>query len=783
LVASVLASRLVLQPDAADLLPEAGQGAALRDYARVFGRREIASLLVRGADADRVRAATMEARTALNDADLVSAAVTGIQMSVPADPTLAWAWAGPRDRARLREAVEPDGMRERLADTRRLLLTPGAASLADTLRADPLRMRQIPAASDTWVAGAKPPPGHALAPDSAGAFVADQGRARLILLSVEGQALRGKDAKAVVASVQSALRPARETHPDVRFDLTGGHAIAADTERVMRRDMLWSGLLSVVLAAVAFALTFRRLRALVAVLPPLLVGTLWTSATAAVAFQQLSALTLGFLAVVVGVGLDTGIHVYAALMEARRAGRPPALAALQARADTARPTLIAAGTAAIAFGTLALSSVPALRQFGLLCAAGEMLTALAILALTPWIGSWLERGEPPPRRVPRWVPVLDRIRQHHAAPILLGFSVFVPVAALVSLGPPPLADSLVAIRPGNLPSVETQDAVDDLFGGGRRQWVVLIRDDDGARARARADRLFEALAAIPEAYASLDALARFAPGPDLQRARLKARDSLGLPSRAPDLRDALSDVGFDTSVFAPAISSFVHPSHDVRDPIAGTSDAHRLLRARYLAEEDGAEWAALYVRPRPETRAALEHRIRKADPGAVITGYARLESSLSASLRGDLPRVGWAAVLLVATVLVLTLRRGRDVLVALGVLGFEILWVAAIVRFLGLPLHLYNAFVLPVLLGITVDEVVFLLHRSRGGAREALEREGRNVLATGVTTAAGFFALMGCGFRGLRDMGVLGTWGVLAGLAAALWVVPVVVGRTGGPRA
>ena len=46
-IAIALSARLELSPDVADLLPEEGEGAALRDYVRVFGRGDIQVLEVR----------------------------------------------------------------------------------------------------------------------------------------------------------------------------------------------------------------------------------------------------------------------------------------------------------------------------------------------------------------------------------------------------------------------------------------------------------------------------------------------------------------------------------------------------------------------------------------------------------------------------------------------------------------------------------------------------------------------------------------------------------------
>lgn len=776
-IAFAIVGRLKLSPDVADLLPDHGEGAALRDYVRVFGQGDLAMFLVRGPEPQQVRSASSDAAAALRSSDHVRAVVEEVAVDLPEDPSLAWAMADPRARQALADALTPEGMRRRLLDSKRLLLAPGSAQLAPRLARDPLRLLQVPFEDDVRLAGARTS-ARSLETPFGGGFVADEGRTRLLLLSVKGYSLRSAEAGGFVDAAQSSLAPVRASHPSVRFDLTGAHAIAAETERAMRSDLMASGILSAILAALAFALTFRRLRALLAVFPPLALGTLWTAAFAGLAFVQVSALTLGFLAVVVGVGLDTGIHVYGALLDARRHGMSPADAASFARRDTARPTLLAASIAAIAFGTLALSQVPAIRQFGVLCAVGELLTALAILAITPTLGAWLEHGTPPPARLPRWVPWIDRARRNQAAPILLGISVFVPLAVLVALGPPRLANRIVAIHPGELPSLHTNEGIVDRFGGGQGQWTVLLHDNDLDRVRRRADVIFEALADAPNDVAALDGLTRFAPTQSTQEARLRARDALGLPTLANQLRVSLRETGFEPSAFDAAISTFESPAHDVRDPINDDSDTNRLLRARYLALDAGTAWAAVYVRPREGRELEVASLVAGVDKDARLTGYARLESTLAEAVRTDLPRITWAAGLLVITAMLLALRSGRNVAIAAGALAFELLWLAALVRWAPLPVHIYNVFVIPVLLGITVDEAMFLLHRARGGSMlDALRSEGRNVVATAVTTAAGFAALWVCSFRGLSDMGTLGVLGVALGLFAALWVVPVAAGH------
>jgi len=775
----MLADRVRLDPDVAALLPDSGQGATLRQYVRAFGGGDLAMVLVRGDDPETVRTAADQVARALSGCPHVLAAVNQVHPPRSSDPSLAWAFADEPSRQRLAAALDPEAMRLRLAETRALLLGPGAASLRPELAQDPLRLRQLAWSGRAQVAASGAPSETGWLGTAGGDLVADDGRARLVVLAPDGEALRGRDAHAAVRSIEQCLQQVRSAHGTVSIDVTGGHAIAAATEDMIRRDLQWSGAVSVLLVSAVFALTFRRLRALVAVMPPLAMGTLWSAALGGLLLGRLSAISIAFVAVVVGVGVDTGVHVYAALLEARRGGLPPAEAARQAASTTARPTLIAAATASAAFGALGLSSIRALQQLGVLCALGELLTAIAILVVTPTLGAWLERGHPPPERQPRWTDTLDRITRWRWATVALAAIAAIPAAALVIRGMPRFNDAFVAIRPSMLDPVRTLDRVYALFGGGARQWVAIVSDRDLDAARTRSDRLFERLASATAGVADIDALGRLAPSLDTQRARLEDRDRLDLPSRVPDLRAALQAEGFAPDRFDAAFAWMASPAHRVHDPLDEGTAAAALLRARFVGHVDDRWYVATYVRPRPGHEAQVERAVAEADPQAVLTGYSRLDSALRSALVHDLPRIGLAAALLVIAAMAGALRSRRELGIALATLGLEAVWVLAVVRSAGIRLHAYNFMVLPVLLGVTVDESMFLLHRARAdGMAEALRREGPSVVATGATTAAGFGALLVCRYDALADMGWLGLAGVLIGLASSLVVVPALGHRS-----
>jgi predicted RND superfamily exporter protein len=589
-------------------------------------------------------------------------------------------------------------------------------------------------------------------------------------MSADAQALVEDVERAEIAVVNAGIH-------GVTTELAGGHAIAWAIERMLRRDLEVSGTLSAVFASLAFVLTFGRIRALAAVLPPLALGTLWTTGLAALLPTGLSAVAIGFAAVVVGVGVDTGVHVYAALLDARRAGCPPAEAAKNARAAAWRPTLTAAAIAAVAFASLGLCSLRAVRQLGLLCAAGELLTSVAILLVTPEIGAWLERGEPPPLRQRSWIDALARATATKQRAWVALALCALPVALIAVVGWPRPADALVAIRPRALAPLVAQEHVYSLFGGEAGQWIVLSVDGDEERARARADRVGETLESLAKDgdIEGFDVLATFAPSAATKRARLAERDALDLPSRRATLESALRDAGFDLKACAPALDVFEHPSSDPASVSPPPDASLTWLLGRHVAHDSGGTLVATYVRPTGDSVAGARARaaILATDPSAIVTGFDAIDRALRDVLARDLLVIGGVALTVVAVAMRLALRSARQAFVALATLVCEMAVVGVAMRILSVRWHVYDALVLPVLFGVTIDESMFLLYAARGRTmREALSLQGPLVAATALTTAAGFLALVGCRFDGLRDLGTVGTLGVLAGLVAALVVVP-----------
>lgn len=775
---------LHLEPNVASLLPDRGEAAALGRYVRAFGGGDLAVVMVKGPDPEENARVAHAVTEGLASRPSVKRAADHADLSRALDPMLAWRYADPAARRRIEGVLTPEGMRARLRETRALLLAPGSSALADVVTRDPLRLAQLAFDRQNLGGGMKTQPD--------GAFSNDDGTMRLVLVQAAGQSLRGADAKAFVADANLVIEPLAREHPAVTLGLTGGHAIAAATEIMLTNDLELSGTLSMVLASAAFVLVFRRARALIAVMPPLILGTLWTAGLAAALPGGLSAIAVAFTSVVVGVGVDTGVHVYAALLDARREGLGPAEAAQAARRKTTRAVMMAAVTAAAAFGALGLSEINAVRQLGLLCGAGEVLTAVAIVIVTPEIGAWLERGRPAPEAPSGWTVAVAWLTATRMRAAVMAAIAVAPIPVLAWMGPPPLANAMIGVRPAKLAPLAVQQEIFAAFGGKRGQLVVLVADHDADRARERADALADRFSDDRADVEVVESLTAMAPAAATQDRRFAARDALDMAAQAGELERALVDTGFAPARFSEALEGMRKPTH-ARASLADLEKTPAaILVSRYLGRDRGDQLVALYLQPTdaPDVEERIRAELHAWDGDAMLTGYTRLDASLRASLSRDLPAIGVVAAVLVVSALAASLRRPRDVLLAALVVAAEIAAVLILIRLIGIPLHAYAALVLPVLLGITVDEGMFLLHAAREAPHDGtdaitvtLRHEGPPVAATALTTAAGFAALGCCDFDGLRDLGWVGALGSTVGLVVALIVVPAGLRLTSRPRA
>ena len=138
--------------------------------------------------------------------------------------------------------------------------------------------------------------------------------------------------------------------------------------------------------------------------------------------------------------------------------------------------------------------------------------------------------------------------------------------------------------------------------------------------------------------------------------------------------------------------------------------------------------------------------------------------------------ISLAAALLVVVVLAVLFKSLPKCLLALLPLAVGTACTLGVMKLAGLSFNYANVVVLPVILGIGIDDGIHLVHHFHLDAERDVGRllrsTGRAVVVTSLTTMIGFGALAWSPHAGVRSMGVLAALGVGLCLAASLCTLP-----------
>ena len=180
---------------------------------------------------------------------------------------------------------------------------------------------------------------------------------------------------------------AAELGPDVR--LTGTNVLNQRVRQVVRKDAWMAGILGLVLVALLLWVDFRRIRHTFLALVPLAVGIIWMLGAMAVLGMELNFMNIFVTTMIIGIGVDYGLHVVHRYRETEGRGLDETRRGL---VETGNAIVVAALSTVCGFGSLIFSHYPGLRSVGLVAILGAVFTALVAVTILPAFLAWRRNG-------------------------------------------------------------------------------------------------------------------------------------------------------------------------------------------------------------------------------------------------------------------------------------------------------------------------------------------------------------------------------------------------------
>lgn len=175
-----------------------------------------------------------------------------------------------------------------------------------------------------------------------------------------------------------AVELAEELGPDVV--LTGPNVVNERMRQRVRRDAVVAAVLGFLSVAALLWLDFRSLRDAVLSLLPLLVGLVWMLGAMAALGLQMNFMNVFVTTMIIGIGVDYGVHAVHRYREVNDHGHGDLGAGLT---ETGKAIVVAALSTVVGFGSMATSRYPGLQSTGIVAVLGALATALVAITLLP----------------------------------------------------------------------------------------------------------------------------------------------------------------------------------------------------------------------------------------------------------------------------------------------------------------------------------------------------------------------------------------------------------------
>ena len=627
------------------------------------------------------------------------------------------------------------------------------------------------------------------------------------------------------AATQAMLTIAA-TLPDVRagrvkIDYTGSVPLSDEEFQSLtdRAAPIAAGSVLLVIFLLFFAL--RSWRLMVSVVLTLVLGLIYTLGFAAFAVGRLNLVSVAFAVLFIGLAVDFGIQFAVRFASLQRHGHGVAKTLHRTGNEVGGQIGLAALATACGFLAFAPTSFRGMAELGIIAGVGMLLALVCTLTVLPALlsvlANSLPRGEvglPGGARVDSWL-------RRHATSVLRVF-VLVGLAGLWSALTLPFdANPLHTKRPDS----EAMLTLNSLTGDPNTHPFtlnVLAADLPAARALAtrlsvlpevaqvvsgadfipldQSDKLEQIKQALDLLYSVLAPHVLKPPATMNELRAVSSETSVAITSIAGNLKPnaPLLRIGASLGQLATAPDSVLMAADQslsrflpsTLERLNDSLSAQPITR-KSLPDELGRDWFSadgrvrVQVTPGDQAQSteglrAFVHAVQAVAPLAVGPAFDTIMSA--DTVLQAFQQAAIYATLAIAVVLMLVLRRGRDVLLVMVTLLMAALLTALLTRALGISINFANIIALPLLLGVGVSFNVYFVMNWRLGMRQFIgSPTARAILFSALTTGTAFGSLAIARHPGTASMGTVLLLSLFAVLLSTFVFLPALLYRLPRP--
>jgi hopanoid biosynthesis associated RND transporter like protein HpnN len=637
--------------------------------------------------------------------------------------------------------------------------------------------------------------------------------------------------KHALDSLRMTIEKTQVDFPGIRVGVTGPKALDTDEMGMAFYDMNLATILSIVGLTILLVLFWRGFRRPLLELITLLVALSLTFGLTTLLIGHLNILSITFAPLLLGLGIDYGVHWFARYHEEEEARRSSKKEALQTTMVQLGPGILLAGFAAsLSFFPLVLTRFKGLMELGIICSVGMAIIILTTLCLLPVLILIFNRRKQDPPHISSTVQVqslfkLTKLRsliiltvagvgfmlslwgagkvrfdlnmlklQSQGAESVIWEKKLIKDSRRPSMYGIVLARSLEEVRSKTaalqaLPTVSETQSVKNLLPDQQKEKINLLREikpfltdvgplqlPEGSVNLSELDEVFGRIR-----FKMMDSnQTRWDFGKPLESQMKQVRDLIDvLRQRFRSLEKLhLSRLLKD---FEKAFIQDLNDKIDllltnINSPPMEPKDLPESMLQRFVGKD---HLFPIRVFPslsiwEPENLGKFVNDLQSVDPDAIgdpVTLYV-----FTRAFRDGCIKAALYAVILIVILLLLSFRSLLSSVVAMAPLVVGTAWTLGLMYLLGINLNLANSLFLPLVVGAGVEYGIIVVQRWRQRKDDAnviLPRSTAiGVILAGLTTTVGFGSLTLSRHQGIYSLGLLTTIGSLSVLIAAIFFLP-----------
>lgn len=590
--------------------------------------------------------------------------------------------------------------------------------------------------------------------------------------------------------------------PSVQIRLTGQTALDFDEIKDANHSVKLAGTMSLIGLIVVLGFGIRSLRIIAASYAAVIVGLIWTLALGLWLVGNYNTISIVFLVMFIGLGVDFSIHFCLRIREEQGLHANNQATLLTSIRGTLTPLSLCALTSAIGFLGFYPTAYTGLAELGIISAAGMLMGLVATFSVIPVF--FFLFGYPRNKQQVVEQEHSDEgywLVEHHK--LVIGIAVMLLIVAGIGASQMKFDFSTLVLKSPKSESVNTLEEIQQQGLTSSYQMMML------AKTPAQAQQWQQQLATLPEVSNALSinsflpqnrnsksvTLSQVISQPTSLEAKGITPIQLAEKLQTSPYKDALSSHTLNwlkttnqpeiyQAISRQALQPLAQMQQSFKQmmqaPPATIKDIPTQLAQRYYNQD----YALVVAYPSGDMRDVKQlnefiDAVQAVTPNA--TGRPVAEQQVGKIITKAFMQATCYSLALIALVLLFALKHKRDVMLSFIPLLLTTLSTMAVAHWSGFSLNMANIIVIPLIFGLGVDNGIHIVERFREvGSVKAFYQSStpKAAILSSLTTIVTFGSLLLADHRGMFSIGFLLTIAIGFLLVYSLTVLPALLFST-----